>query len=739
MIDAYSAIKSSFFVQAYDERSVNCEIIELENDAILCTMQDSPFKLGDFVKHSPKELTSSPFDLLSAIVNEFNFRSGFFYSMFVVDAKSSMLTFISSESAVIMLKDAKEDLVELKSDLQKVSTYPLSNILTLFVSNSNLANVIYKKSYKDAFCKKDILKVITDLNEELLDIDRFSFIFLNNQIGRNIDAKANYNIEANIDSIAKTEESVELFLESYFKGSMQNARTLLVVNELLMNAYEHGVLKVDPKTKNDHMLEGSYDEYLERLEKEYSGRISLDMVLYKNGVLQVIIDDFGEGFDKNSASLDKNTEYRGRGISLSQRTTDALFYESGGATSIFFINYKLKTTTPELPSYLRVDDVLQATTLLYVEDDAIIRTILERALGKKIGKLLTAENGAEGLEVFKQNSVDIVISDLSMPVLNGIEMSKSIRLIDKDVPILITTGLGGDDSIAEAIEVNVDKFLQKPIDFNTIRDDIEHFAKLSYLKKNQEASKKEDGIRSKARYKEEQERQAYTKQKLIMHDDSEYIDSALVRAFHKPLEILSGDIYGIYRLREKESLLFLADCMGKGLVASVTSVIAASFLDRAIDVSKQKDGFELHRTCSDFVDFIQKYLLDEETISFSIIHIDEEKKKLSYISYGMYPILLVDLETKSSSYLKNTNPPLLKGENGFKIESVSLPEAFRVVAFTDGACDFEGFNYKELLSKFASLPSSRLVDEWFGEFITSYEDRIDDDITVLSFSSKEVS
>ncbi|MFP4332774.1 MAG: response regulator [Campylobacterales bacterium] len=739
MIDAYSAIKSSFFVEAYDERSANCEIIELHGETVLCTIQDSPFKLKEFVQQSSQELLSSPSELLSVIISEFNFKSGFFYSMFVIDQKSSMLTYVCSNDAMIMIKDTRGELVELKSDLQQINTYPLSKIMTLFSSNSNLADVIFQKSYKDAFCKKDVLKVITDLNEELLYLDRFSFIFLNNQIGKNIDAKANYNIEASIESIAKTEESVELFLESYFKGSMQNARTLLVVNELLMNAYEHGVLQIEPETKNNYMLKGSYEEYLSKLEEEKKGRISLDIVLYKNSVLQVSIDDFGEGFDMKSASLDKNAEYRGRGISLSHRTTDSLFYENGGSRSVFFINYKLKKSRPKLPSYLSMEDVLRTTTILYVEDDPIIRSILERALGKKIGTLLTAENGAEGLEIFKQNSVDMVISDLNMPVLNGINMSKSIRKIDKDIPILITTGMGGDENIADAIKVNVNKFLQKPIDFNKVKEDIEYYATLSYLKKHSDTSKEENDIRSKARYKEEQERQAYIKQKLIMHNDSPKIQSAFAEVFHKPLETLSGDIYGIYSLEEKKSLLFIADCMGKGLVASVTSVIAAAFLDRAIDVSKQKGGFDLYRTCHDFVNFIQKYLLDEETISFSIVHIDENRGELSYISYGMYPVLLVDFEKKSSKYLKNTNPPLLKGENGCKIETLSLPESFRIVAFTDGACDFDGFNYKELLVNFASLSSSESISEWFSEFVSVYEDRVDDDITILSFASKHMS
>lgn len=735
MIDAYSAIRDSFFVEAYDERGINCEIVEIDTSKILCSLQDSPFKLEEYVKDADQELLSSPQKLLRGIIDELDLANGFHYSIFVVDTKSNRVTYLNSEDTLLMIKDIDGEIVELESNKLEIDTYPLSNISTLFTSNSALADTLYKKSYKDAFCKKDILKVIKDLNEELLYIDRFSFVFLNNQIGKNIDAKANYDIEAKIDAIAKTEESVELFLESYFRGNFQNARTLLVVNELLMNAYEHGVLKVDPETKNRHMTKGSYDEYLERLEKLSSGRVTLDVILYKNGVLQISIDDYGEGFDEESASLDKNIEYRGRGISLSKKITDALFYEKSGAKSVFFINYKLKKNSPEPPANLSVDDILQSTSLLYVEDDPIIGSIIERALLKNIGTLYVAKNGSEGLEIFKEKRPDIVISDLNMPVLNGLDMSKSIRQIDKDVPILITTGMDGDENIADAINANVNKFLQKPIDFKTVKEEIEHYATLVYLRKNAQMVSADDEIRSKASYMEEQERQAYTKQQLITHNDSHLLVDGAGEVYHKPMEILSGDMYGVYKISDKKTLLFVADCMGKGLVASVTSVLAAAFLDRALEVSKDRNNFDLDRTCKDFVDFIQKYLLDEETISFSIILLDGLQGEIRYISYGMYPALLVDFESQSSIHLKSTNPPLLKGENGYKIESLKMPVSFRVVVFSDGACDFEGFDFKELLKELSLLPKDSSPIEWYKEFISSKKSRLNDDVTLLSFTS----
>ena len=76
---------------------------------------------------------------------------------------------------------------------------------------------------------------------------------------------------------------------------------------------------------------------------------------------------------------------------------------------------------------------LKKLSLLYVEDDDNTREELEYFLQNKVEKLYVAKNGQEGLELFKEheNEIDLIITDVNMPILNGLDMVKEIKKINK--------------------------------------------------------------------------------------------------------------------------------------------------------------------------------------------------------------------------------------------------------------------------------------------------------------------
>jgi YesN/AraC family two-component response regulator len=102
--------------------------------------------------------------------------------------------------------------------------------------------------------------------------------------------------------------------------------------------------------------------------------------------------------------------------------------------------------------------------VLYVEDDDFHREQLQMFLKRRVGKLFTAKNGKEGLEVFESQKPDIIVTDLKMPVMDGIEMSKKIREKDKKCPIIITTAFSDVETILGAVDIGIDKYVLKPID-----------------------------------------------------------------------------------------------------------------------------------------------------------------------------------------------------------------------------------------------------------------------------------
>ncbi|MBF0520001.1 MAG: response regulator [Nitrospirae bacterium] len=104
--------------------------------------------------------------------------------------------------------------------------------------------------------------------------------------------------------------------------------------------------------------------------------------------------------------------------------------------------------------------VLKTISVLYVEDDYLVRECIGRFLKRRCKAVYDAENGKAGLEIYKQHDIDIVVTDLEMPVMNGFEMVKKILETKNTLPIVITTGYSDEEHhIEEACE-----HIIKPID-----------------------------------------------------------------------------------------------------------------------------------------------------------------------------------------------------------------------------------------------------------------------------------
>jgi len=106
---------------------------------------------------------------------------------------------------------------------------------------------------------------------------------------------------------------------------------------------------------------------------------------------------------------------------------------------------------------------LKKLSVLYVEDEAEIRKSLTVAIEDEFAKFITASDGNEGLKKFKKYKPDIVITDILMPIKNGLEMTKEIKEISKDTVVVILSAFSEKDKLLGAIDVGVDKYLIKPI------------------------------------------------------------------------------------------------------------------------------------------------------------------------------------------------------------------------------------------------------------------------------------
>ena len=126
-------------------------------------------------------------------------------------------------------------------------------------------------------------------------------------------------------------------------------------------------------------------------------------------------------------------------------------------------------------------------TILYVEDEESIRDGYTRALKRISDKVYIASDGAIGLEIYKKYTPDIVISDIKMPNMNGIEMVKKIKEININANIIFTTAHSESSYLLEAIELQVEGYLLKPVQKNKMLELIRKLAhNITLERKNEE-------------------------------------------------------------------------------------------------------------------------------------------------------------------------------------------------------------------------------------------------------------
>ena len=110
----------------------------------------------------------------------------------------------------------------------------------------------------------------------------------------------------------------------------------------------------------------------------------------------------------------------------------------------------------------------QGSTILVIEDEEIHRVILKKVLVDQGYNVIDATNGAEALEIMRTSKVDLAIADLEMPVMDGMEFTKWVKELNPKFPVVVITAHANNFSPKEILNVNVDAFLNKPIQMDDL-------------------------------------------------------------------------------------------------------------------------------------------------------------------------------------------------------------------------------------------------------------------------------
>ncbi|MEA3352878.1 MAG: hybrid sensor histidine kinase/response regulator [Campylobacterota bacterium] len=132
--------------------------------------------------------------------------------------------------------------------------------------------------------------------------------------------------------------------------------------------------------------------------------------------------------------------------------------------------------------------------ILYVEDEESLRGITEAVLAKFFNNIYTKKNGKEGLDFYKdnKNNIDLIITDINMPKMNGIDMSKEIKKLDSSLPIIVTSAYNDNEFLYKSINIGINGYIIKPLNITDLMNTISRVLEPKILKKRLEEQEEEN-------------------------------------------------------------------------------------------------------------------------------------------------------------------------------------------------------------------------------------------------------
>ena len=356
-----------------------------------------------------------------------------------------------------------------------------------------------------------------------------------------------------------------------------------------------------------------------------------------------------------------------------------------------------------------------SATLLIIDDDQVVRASLAAYLEDSGFNVLQASNGLQGLEVFERDHPDLVICDLRMPQVDGLELIRRINALQVETPVIVVSGAGVMTDAVEALRLGAADYLIKPLEDLAV---LEHSVRraldraqlrvenLRYREKLEAANRQLQASLSLL----EEDQNAGRQVQMNMLPQTPWVVDGLQFAHQIiPSLYLSGDFVDYFRLDERRVAFYLADVSGHGASSAFVTVLL-KFMTTRLLYESRRGGVLPEFNPSDVLAHINRGLLNcklgkHVTMIGGVI--DEQAGSLTYSIGGHLPLPVL-FSAGESYYLQGRGLPVgLFAEATYQDHVMQIPESFSLTLLSDGILDLlPGDTLKEKETLLPQLVSS---------------------------------
>ena len=330
--------------------------------------------------------------------------------------------------------------------------------------------------------------------------------------------------------------------------------------------------------------------------------------------------------------------------------------------------------------------------ILTIDDEDLVREILTAYLEDSGFEVIQASDGQTGIDLIRRQSPDLVLCDLRMPGMDGLQVLAAVTRDFPELPILVVSGLGGMSDAIQALKLGAWDYVTKPIeDMAVLEHAINHALERARLRRENREHREHlevvnEQLRQTLRRLQEDEAAARRIQfQLLPENDKQYRNYRFSRHLLTS-QYLSGDFVDYFAIDGDHLGFYIADVSGHGVSSAFVTVMLKSYMGRYRELHRQnrdKGILNPAETLSRlnreiFGCRMDKYL----TMFYGVIHWSDNR--LRYSSGGQFPFPIL-FDGERAGYIGKKSLPIgLFDFASYQTETLDLPQRFVLALISDG-------------------------------------------------------